>query len=274
VITMVGVDEAIEQGTKQLIGESLEKMTKEGLESTFGRTIPRSYLDSTGKNLTKSGAEKYFRTSIRAMIREGGENGPANALQATVKALGVSQAEAAEIVVGNLGISLTRQGGEAAVRAALNASGMTLKQIICATPSAIKGFLRSTFDNAIRLGRDPKQALAQTRKLGRSISAERAKMALGYGLGAGVLVTLGFGAWELGSSLVDRVRSPDQDPEKEIEEIVPEEPSSVIGQSVIGLTAIAAGGVALLGVLTMGGKKDKAVAAAEVINRRPASRDP
>lgn len=256
---MVGIDDFAKQGLKQ----SIKGIPTETIEQAFGRKIPRSYLDSAGKNLTSSGGERYVRTSIRAMIREGGEDGPANAIQATAKALGVSQAEAAEIVVGNLGITLTRQLADQAVQSSLKASGKSLKEIICSTPSAIKGFLRSVYDNAIRLGRNPRQALAQTRRLNRSISAERAKLTLGYGLGATVLVTLGFGAWEIGSSLVDRVRSPDQDPEKEIEEITPEEPSSIIGQSVIGLTGVAAGGVALLGVLTMGGKKEKAVAAAE-----------
>jgi len=261
---MVGLDDAIKQSAKQLIGESLEKMSKETLESTFGRQIPRSYLDSTGKNLTKSGAEKFYRTSIRAMIREGGEDGPARAVEATAKALGVTPAEAAEIVVGNLGVTLTRQLADQAVQTSLKASGRTLKEIICSTPSAIRGFLRSTYDNAIRLGRDPKQALAQTRKLGRSISAERAKLTLGYGLGAGVLVTLGFGAWELGSSLFDRIGTgAEAEPQQEIDETVPDQPSAVIGQSLIGLSGMAIGAVALMGVLTMGGKKENAVAAAE-----------
>lgn len=259
------VKEGIQQTTKQIITEGLEKIPKESLQQTFGRQIPRSYLNSTGDALTKSGAERYYRTSIRAIIREGGANGPEQAIEATVKALGVSRAQAADIVVGNLGIALTRQGADEAVQAALKASGRSLKEIICATPSVIRGFLGSVYDNAIRLGRNPRQALRDTKKLSQSIAFQRAKMTLGWSVGASAVMILGYNAWQVGTGLFDRTKpeKTKEQAEQEMDEISGQSAPAIIGQSVMGLTAIGIGGVALLGVLTMGGKKDKAVAAAE-----------
>ena len=259
------VKEGIQQTTKQIITEGLEKIPKESLQQTFGRQIPRSYLNSTGDALTKSGAERYYRTSIRAIIREGGANGPEQAIEATVKALGVSRAQAADIVVGNLGIALTRQGADEAVQAALKASGRSLKEIICATPSVIRGFLGSVYDNAIRLGRNPRQALRDTKKLSQSIAFQRAKMTLGWSVGASVVMILGYNAWQVGTGLFDRTKpeKTKEQAEQEMDEISGQSAPAIIGQSVMGLTAIGIGGVALLGVLTMGGNKDKAVAAAE-----------
>lgn len=260
------VKEGIQQTTKQIITEGLEKIPKESLEQTFGRQIPRSYLNSTGEALTKSGAERYYRTSIRRIIREGGENGPEQAIEATVKALGVSRSEAADIVVGNLGVALTRQSADEAVQAALKASGRSLKEIICATPSAIRGFLGSVYDNAIRLGRNPRQALRDTKKLSQSIAFQRAKMTLGWSVAASTVMILGYNAWQFGSGLFDRTKpeKTKEQAEQEVDQISGQPATAIIGQSVMGLTAIGIGGVALLGVLTMGGeKKDVAVAASE-----------
>ena len=276
---MVGLDDAVKQGTKegieesieqtikqsskQIIEESMTTATKSSLEATFGRQIPKSYLDATGEQLTKSGAEKFYRTSVRRMIREGGENGPKQALEATVKALGVSQAEAAEIVVGNLGVQLSRQGADEAVQAALKASGRSLKEIICATPSVIRGFLRSVYDNAIRLGKNPKQALRQTKKLKESIAFKRAALVLGVPAAGAVIIGAGYSIYNIVSDMGSAASNPSEEQAETQAEEPPSTPSQVIGQSIIGLSAIGIGGIALLSVMALGGKKDKAVAASE-----------
>ena len=261
---MVGLDDAvkqtIKQSSKQIIEESMIAATKSSLEATFGRQIPKSYLNATGEQLTKSGAEKFYRTSIRRMIREGGENGPKQALEATVKALGVTPAKAADIVVGNLGVQLSRQGANEAVQAALKASGRSLKEIICATPSVIRGFLKSVYDNAIRLGKNPKQALRQTKKLKESIAFKRAALVLGIPAAGAVIIGAGYSAYNIFSDM--RSAASEEQAETQAEE-PPSTPGEVIGQSIIGLSAIGIGGIALLSVMTLGGKKDKAVAASE-----------
>ena len=265
--TKEGIEESIEQGVKQsakqLIEESMTTATKSTLESTFGRQIPKSYLDATGEQLTKSGAEKFYRTSVRRMIREGGENGPKQALEATVKALGVTQAEAAEIVVGNLGVTLTRQGADEAVQLALKASGRSLKEIICATPSVIRGFLRSVYDNAIRLGKNPKQALRQTKKLKESIAFKRAALTLGVPAAGAVIIGAGYSIYNIFTDMRSAASNPSEEQAETQSEEPPSTPSQVIGQSIVGLSAIGIGGVALLSVLMLGGGKDKAVAASE-----------
>ncbi len=259
-----GIEQGVKQSAKQLIEESMTVATKSSLESTFGRQIPKSYLDATGEQLTKSGAEKFYRTSIRRMIREGGENGPKQALEATMKALGVSSSEAAEIVVGNMGVSLARQGGEAAVQAALKASGRSLKEIICATPSVIRGFLRSVYDNAIRLGKNPKQALRQTKKLKESIAFKRTAMILGVPAAGAVIIGAGYSAYNIFSGMQSSASNPSEEEASTQAEEDPSTPSEVIGQSLIGLSAIGIGGLGLVAVLMMGGdKKEKAIAASE-----------
>lgn len=259
-----GIEQGVKQSAKQLIEESMTTATKATLESTFGRQIPKSYLNATGEQLTKSGAEKFYRTSIRRMIREGGENGPKQALEATMKALGVSSSEAAEIVVGNLGVSLARQGGEAAVKAALKASGRSLKEIICAAPSVIRGFLRSVYDNAIRLGKSPKQALRQTKKLKESIAFKRAALILGVPAAGAVIIGAGYSAYNMFSGMQSSASNPSEDEASTQAEEDPSTPSEVIGQSILGLSAIGIGGLGLVAVLMMGGdKKEKAIAASE-----------
>jgi len=252
-----GIKEGIEQGLKQSAIDSLQKISVESLESIFGRQIPKSYLNSTGDALTKSGARRYFRTSTRALIKEGGEDGPARALEATVKALGVSQSEAAEIVVGNLGVRLIRANADDAVMAALRGSKKTLSEIICSTPATIKSFVRSVYDNAIRLGRSPRQALKQARSVSDSIAFKRATLILGVPAAGAVVFGAGWAIYTIGSDLVGRGKEPEP---SQAEEPVDEPPQKIIGQSIMGLTAIGLGGVALLSVLAMGGKKENAVA--------------
>ena len=252
-----GIKEGIQQGLKQSAIDSLQKISVESLESIFGRQIPKSYLNSTGDALTKSGARRYFRTSTRALIKEGGEDGPARALEATVKALGVSQSEAAEIVVGNLGVRLIRANADEAVMAALRGSKKTLSEIICSTPATIKSFVRSVYDNAIRLGRSPRQALKQARSVSDSIAFKRATLILGVPAAGAVVFGAGWAIYTIGSDLVGRGKEPEP---SQAEESVDEPPQKIIGQSIMGLTAIGLGGVALLSVLAMGGKKENAVA--------------
>ena len=269
---MVGVDDAIKQGTKegieaveqgvkqsakQLIEDSMTTATKSTLESTFGRQIPKSYLDATGEQLTKSGAEKFYRTSVRRMIREGGENGPKQALEATVKALGVTQAEAAEIVVGNLGVTLTRQGADEAVQLALKASGRSLKEIICATPSVSGDSGPSTTTSS---GQGSVGSASDQETKGPSLSSRPCSH---LGVPAAGAVIIGAGSPSTTSSPTwDQASTRRRNSQTGVRGTT-STPSEVIGQSIVGLSAIGIGGVALLSVLMLGGRKDKAVNASE-----------
>ena len=267
------VGESVEQGVKQSVKQgvestlkasmvnSLQAMSKEGLESTFGRQIPKSYLNSAGTALTKSGAEKFYRTSIRAMIREGGEEGLENAVKATSKSLGMPTAQAAELVVGNLGSRLTRQLGSESVQAALKGTGKTISEIICSSPAVIRSFLGSVYRNAIRMGKNPKQALKEAKAVSKSIAFKRATLVLGVPAAAYVLFAGGYAAYNMFSGISSPTPASEQDATDQAEKSL-SDPGAVLGQSIMGITAVAGGGIILPGVL-MTGDKEKAVAAAE-----------
>ena len=256
-----GIGESIEQGIKQSSVDALKATSKGTLENLFGRKIPKSYLNSTGDALTDSGAKKFLRTGIRGIVREGGEEGPANALQAVKQALGVPGDEAAQIVVGNLGVRLTRANADEAVMAALKSNKKTLSEIICSSPANIKLFIRSVYDNAIRLGKNPRQALKQAKDVSESIAFKRASLILGVPVAAIFVLGAGWSIYNIGSDLLNR--SGESEP-SQAEDPIDDPPGSVIGQSIVGLSAIGIGGLGLLAVLTMGGNKEKsAVAASE-----------
>ena len=257
-----GVKQGVESTLKASMVNSLQAMSKEGLESTFGRQIPRSYLDSTGKSLTKSGAEKFYRTSIRGIIRDGGPEGLENAIKATSKSLGIPTAQAAEMVVGNLGSRLTRQLGSESVQAALKGTGKTIREIICSSPAVIRSFLGSVYRNAIRLGKNPKQALKEAKAVSKSIAFKRATLVLGVPAAAYVLFAGGYAAYNMFSGIPSPTPASEQDATEQAEKSL-SDPGAVLGQSIMGITAVAGGGILLLGVLMTGNKKDKAVAASE-----------
>ena len=151
--TKEGIEESIEQGVKQsakqLIEESMTTATKSTLESTFGRQFGH-YLDATGERDQVLSRELYH--SVRRMIREGGENDPKR-LRSTVKALGSPRPKPPDS--GRTGSHVTRRGADEAVQLALKASGRSLKEII-ATSSVIGDRIRLRQRVVCK---NPKQAL-------------------------------------------------------------------------------------------------------------------